>query len=109
MYGSLPGIAKERGWAACNSLSGLCDSMHAYPAQGERVSDRPAAAAQAPMGAVFLSYASEDTAAAERIATALRSVGIEVWSLRTRVAARKISPSMLWRHHTNAESRTCFS
>jgi TolB-like protein len=30
-------------------------------------------------GAVFLSYASEDAAAAERIATALRSAGIEVW------------------------------
>ena len=30
-------------------------------------------------GAVFLSYASEDAAAAERIATALRSAGVEVW------------------------------
>jgi hypothetical protein len=30
-------------------------------------------------GAVFLSYASEDAAAAERIATALRAAGIEVW------------------------------
>ena len=30
-------------------------------------------------GAVFLSYASEDAAAAERIATALRDAGIEVW------------------------------
>ena len=29
--------------------------------------------------AVFLSYASEDTPAAERIATALRTAGIEVW------------------------------
>ena len=29
--------------------------------------------------AVFLSYASEDAAAAERIAVALRGVGIEVW------------------------------
>jgi len=47
------------------------------------VSDRPAAATHAPTGAVFLSYASEDTAAAERIATALRSVGIEVWFDRT--------------------------
>ncbi len=38
-------------------------------------------ASQAPMpaGAVFLSYASEDAAAAERIATALRNAGIEVW------------------------------
>jgi hypothetical protein len=32
-----------------------------------------------PAGAVFLSYASEDAAAAERIAGALRSAGIEVW------------------------------
>lgn len=31
-----------------------------------------------PTGAVFLSYASEDTEAAERIATALRTAGIEV-------------------------------
>ena len=31
------------------------------------------------VGAVFLSYASEDAAAAERIAAALRSTGIEVW------------------------------
>jgi TolB-like protein/Flp pilus assembly protein TadD len=30
-------------------------------------------------GAVFLSYASEDAAAAERIATALRAAGIEIW------------------------------
>ena len=28
---------------------------------------------------VFLSYASEDAAAAERIAAALRAAGIEVW------------------------------
>jgi TolB-like protein/Tfp pilus assembly protein PilF len=47
------------------------------------VSDRLAAAAQELTGSVFLSYASEDTAAAERIATALRSVGIEVWFDRT--------------------------
>jgi len=32
-----------------------------------------------PAGAVFLSYASEDAAAAERVAAALRSAGIEVW------------------------------
>ena len=32
-----------------------------------------------PAGAVFLSYASEDAAAAERIARALRAAGIEVW------------------------------
>jgi TolB-like protein len=32
-----------------------------------------------PAGAVFLSYASEDVNAAERIASALRAAGIEVW------------------------------
>jgi TolB-like protein/Tfp pilus assembly protein PilF len=32
-----------------------------------------------PTGAVFISYASEDAAAAERIATSLRGGGIEVW------------------------------
>ena len=32
-----------------------------------------------PAGAVFLSYASEDVAAAQRITTALRTAGIEVW------------------------------
>src|SRR5262252_7675212 len=37
------------------------------------------AEASAPAGAVFLSYASEDAAAAECIATALRSAGIQVW------------------------------
>ncbi len=32
-----------------------------------------------PAGAVFLGYACEDAAAAQLIATALRSAGIEVW------------------------------
>jgi hypothetical protein len=36
--------------------------------------------ASAPAGAAFLSYASADAAPAERIATALRSGGIEAWS-----------------------------
>jgi TolB-like protein/Tfp pilus assembly protein PilF len=35
--------------------------------------------ASMPAGAVFLSYASEDADAAERIATALRTAGVEVW------------------------------
>ena len=33
----------------------------------------------APSRAVFLSYASEDAVAAQRIADALRAAGIEVW------------------------------
>jgi TolB-like protein/Tfp pilus assembly protein PilF len=39
----------------------------------------PLSQASTPRGAVFLSYASEDAEAAGRIATALRSAGIEVW------------------------------
>jgi TolB-like protein/Flp pilus assembly protein TadD len=35
--------------------------------------------ASAPMGAVFLSYASQDAEAAQRICQALRSAGVEVW------------------------------
>src|SRR6516164_10486960 len=35
--------------------------------------------ASAPVGAVFLSYASEDAEAARRICDALRAAGIEVW------------------------------
>ena len=35
--------------------------------------------ASTPTGAVFLSYASQDTEAAQRICEALRSAGIEVW------------------------------
>ena len=43
--------------------------------------DREPALSQAsmPAGAVFLSYASEEVEAAERIAAALRGAGIEVW------------------------------
>jgi eukaryotic-like serine/threonine-protein kinase len=36
-------------------------------------------AASKPTAAVFVSYASDDAAAADRIATALRAAGIEVW------------------------------
>ena len=32
-----------------------------------------------PAGAVFLSYASQDAAAAERLCASLRAAGIEVW------------------------------
>ncbi len=35
--------------------------------------------ASAPTGAVFLSYASQDVTAAQRICEALRTAGIEVW------------------------------
>jgi TolB-like protein/Flp pilus assembly protein TadD len=39
----------------------------------------PPAKASAPTGAVFLSYASEDAGAAQRICEGLRAAGIEVW------------------------------
>ena len=35
--------------------------------------------ASAPVGAVYLSYASEDADSADRITAALRSAGIKVW------------------------------
>jgi adenylate cyclase len=41
--------------------------------------DRRPGVTETGRGAVFLSYASEDAAAAERICTALRAGGIEVW------------------------------
>jgi hypothetical protein len=42
---------------------------------GERLPER----VSTPNGAVFLSYASEDTPAVQRIADTLRAAGIEVW------------------------------
>ena len=41
--------------------------------------EEPPKPANTSTGAVFLSYASDDVEAAERIATALRAAGIEVW------------------------------
>src|SRR5215467_7120080 len=42
---------------------------------GERSPER----VSAPMGAVFLSYASQDAEAAQKICDALRAAGVEVW------------------------------
>jgi TolB-like protein/Flp pilus assembly protein TadD len=61
----------------CTSGQGDCGAMGAEKDR-ESVSAVSTQAA-IPAGAVFLSYASEDAQAAERIATALRSAGIEVW------------------------------
>jgi TolB-like protein len=41
--------------------------------------ESPKPTASTPTGAVFLSYASHDAEAAQRICAALRSVGVEVW------------------------------
>jgi TolB-like protein/Tfp pilus assembly protein PilF len=53
-------------------------SLSATPKGGWDVAERPSEAAR-PKGAIFLSYASEDAVAAERISDALRAAGIEVW------------------------------
>jgi len=47
--------------------------------EGSDSSACPPPAGSAPRGAVFLSYASQDAAAVERIAAALRAAGVEVW------------------------------
>src|SRR6185312_5338212 len=44
-----------------------------------RMEEESPTQASTPVGAVFLSYASQDTEAAKRICEALRSAGIEVW------------------------------
>src|SRR5215469_13442703 len=41
--------------------------------------DKSPKPASAPMGAVFLSYASQDAEAAQKICDALRAAGVEVW------------------------------
>jgi hypothetical protein len=55
---------------------GARDAMGTAEASASRTGVSPASTAT---GAVFLSYASEDATAAERIATALRAAGIEIW------------------------------
>jgi hypothetical protein len=53
-------------------------------------------------GAVFLSYASEDAAAAERIATGLREAGIEVWFDKS-----ELRGGDLWDRKINEQIRRC--
>src|SRR6516225_170332 len=52
--------------------------------------------------AVFLSYASEDTAAAQRICSALRAVGIEVWFDRS-----ELRGADAWDQKIRREIRSC--
>ena len=52
--------------------------------------------------AIFLSYASEDTAAAQRICDALRAVGIEVWFDRS-----ELRGADAWDQKIRREIRTC--
>src|SRR5215467_11992589 len=51
--------------------------------------DESPEAASTLIGAVFLSYASRDTEAAQRIYGALRGAGIEVWFEPERAAGRR--------------------
>jgi TolB-like protein/Tfp pilus assembly protein PilF len=53
-------------------------------------------------GAVFLSYASEDAAAAERIAAALRAAGIEVWFDKS-----ELRGGDAWDHKIRRQIRDC--
>ena len=56
----------------------------------------------APAGAVFLSYASEDAEAAQRISEALRSAGIEVWFDRS-----ELRGGDAWDQKIRRELRDC--
>jgi hypothetical protein len=52
----------------------LCSTQESEARMGES-----SKSASTPMGAVLLSYASQDGEAAKRICEALRAAGIEVW------------------------------
>jgi hypothetical protein len=61
-------------------VSGEASESREAPAPTSRSGrDASPSSASNPAGAVFLSYASEDADAAERISNSLRSAGIEVW------------------------------
>ncbi len=55
-----------------------------------------------PSGAVFLSYASEDTEAARRICDALRGIGLEVW-----FDQRELKGGDAWDQRIRREIRDC--
>jgi hypothetical protein len=54
------------------------------------------------VAAVFLSYASEDAAAAARIAESLRSAGIEVW-----LDQSELRGGDAWDHHIRWQIQDC--
>ena len=56
----------------------------------------------APLGAVFISYAREDSVAADRIAEALRSHGIEVW-----FDQNELRGGEAWDQKIRGQIRTC--
>jgi hypothetical protein len=55
-----------------------------------------------PMGAVFISYASEDSEAAARIAESLKAVGIEVW-----LDQSKLRGGEVWDHAITEQIHRC--
>jgi len=58
--------------------------------------------ASTPTGAVFVSYASQDAEAAQRICEALRSAGVEVWFDQSELRGGDI-----WDHKIRREVRDC--
>jgi TolB-like protein/Tfp pilus assembly protein PilF len=59
-------------------------------------------AASTPTGAVFLSYASQDAGAAQRICEALKAVGIEVWFDQS-----ELRGGDAWDHHIRRQIADC--
>jgi TolB-like protein len=66
------------------------------------VEDMSAARAATPSGAVFLSYASEDSEAAARIAEALRAAGIEAWFDKSELRGGEV-----WDRQINEQIHRC--
>lgn len=62
----------------------------------------PPTKARTPTGAVFLSYASQDAGAVERICAALRAAGIEVWLDRS-----ELRGGDAWDHKIRDQIRDC--
>jgi hypothetical protein len=58
--------------------------------------------ASTPVGAVFLSYASQDADAARKICDALRAAGIEVWFDQS-----ELRGGDAWDHSIRKQIKTC--
>jgi len=64
--------------------------------------EQPPSPASTPPGAVFLSYASQDSEAAQRICAALRSAGVEVWFDRS-----ELRGGDAWDRSIRKQIKTC--
>jgi TIR domain len=62
----------------------------------------PPTKASTPTGAVFLSYASQDAGAAQRICEALRAAGIEVWFDQS-----ELRGGDAWDHKIRKQIKSC--